>query len=62
MAELVDARDSKSRSRKGVGVRFSPGAPLLWLIQINNLNLIGFFDEPIQILTMLEGAEVKIFI
>ena len=29
VAELVDARDSKSRSRKGVGVRFSPGAPFL---------------------------------
>ncbi len=27
MAELVDALDSKSSSRKGVGVRFSPGAP-----------------------------------
>ena len=29
VAELVDALDSKSSSRKGVGVRFSPGAPLL---------------------------------
>ena len=27
VAELVDAVDSKSISRKGVGVRLSPGAP-----------------------------------
>ena len=27
MAELVDARDSKSRSRKGVRVQFPPWAP-----------------------------------
>ena len=28
VAELVDASDSKSDSRKGVGVRFPPPAPL----------------------------------
>ncbi len=29
MVELVDALDSKSSARKGVGVRFSPGPPSL---------------------------------
>ncbi len=29
MVELADAPDSKSGSRKGVGVRFSPPAPLI---------------------------------
>ena len=28
LAELVDARDSKSRSREGVPVRFWRGAPI----------------------------------
>ena len=31
LAELVDARDSKSRSREGVPVRFRRGAPLFFI-------------------------------
>ena len=38
MAELVDALDSKSSSRKGVRVRFSLGAPKLKI-------LFSYFSE-----------------
>jgi hypothetical protein len=34
LAELVDARDSKSRSRKGVPVRFWRGAPYFLLSKL----------------------------
>ena len=33
VAELVDAADSKSVIRKDVGVRVSPGAPMIIVLQ-----------------------------
>ena len=39
VAELVDARDSKSRSCMGVSVRFGPGAPFISLLDIVAANL-----------------------
>ena len=36
LAELVDARDSKSRSREGVPVRFRRGAPLFFIFFIRH--------------------------
>ena len=40
VVELVDALDSKSSARKGVGVRFSPGPPFSFKI-LNKINLIS---------------------
>ena len=47
VAELVDALDSKSSSGNGVGVRFSPGAPL----SLRRLNAVKkpapMFGQPV---------------